>query len=130
MATLVVVDGPSEGQKFALDRHRLVMIGRDHGATFQILDDRMSRYHLQVKRSGDADTHAAIDFNSSNGVYLNGTRMSEEAPLSDGDVIRIGNSSIMYSVADQPDAQAISQLLRRHGEARYQTQLDTGSQTG
>ncbi len=130
MATRVIVDGPVAGQKFALDRHQLVLIGRDHDATFQVLDPRISRHHLQIKRLGDADTHAVIDFNSANGVQVNGSKIAAETPLSDGDVIRVGDSSIMYSGDDEPDAQRISQLLRKHGEGRCPTQLDTSHQPG
>ncbi len=34
MATLVVTEGPASGQQFALEKHRLVLIGRDHQCTF------------------------------------------------------------------------------------------------
>ncbi|MHC4066732.1 MAG: FHA domain-containing protein, partial [Planctomycetota bacterium] len=85
MATLVVVDGPSEGLKFALARHNLVMIGRDQDATFQLQDGRISRKHLQIKRARDGEAHSAIDFQSANGVSVNGQRISQETPLTDGD---------------------------------------------
>jgi pSer/pThr/pTyr-binding forkhead associated (FHA) protein len=124
MATLVVVQGPAEGKKFALEQHRLVMIGRDHEATFQILDSKVSRYHLQIKRRDGNQGHAAIDFDSANGVYVNGERISAETPLADGDMIRIGDSSIVYSVGDDPDAETMTRLMRRHGEARFDTISD------
>ena len=129
MASLVVVGGPSEGQKFALANHNLVMIGRDHTATFQIMDGRMSRHHAQVKRRDTDDGHSVIDFDSANGVYVNDERIASETPLADGDVVRIGRSLIMYSVADDPDAQDISQVLRRHGQRRHETQIDTPNRT-
>ena len=62
MATLLVVEGPSEGLKFALGQHNLVMIGRDHSATLQILDGRMSRFHVQIKRAPEGEGHVAKDF--------------------------------------------------------------------
>jgi len=129
MAMLVVVDGPAEGQKFALESHRLVMVGRDHGCTFQVLDPKISRYHLQVKLNVETDNHSAIDFESANGVQVNGKRIESETPLDDGDVIRLGKTSIVYSLQDDPDAQTISQLLRKHFEARLDTQVGI-SQSG
>ncbi len=123
MATLIVIDGPAEGQKFALEQHGLVMVGRDHNCTFQILDPQMSRMHVQIKRHADSDGHSAIDYESANGVCVNGKRIDAHTPLDDGDVIRIGNTSIIYSAQDEPDAQTITQLLRKHNQARYETEL-------
>ncbi len=123
MATLIVIDGPAEGQKFALEQHGLVMIGRDHNCTFQILDPQISRMHVQVKRNSDSEGHLVIDYQSANGVCVNGQRIDAHTPLDDGDAIRIGNTSIVYSVQDEPDAQTITQLLRKHNQARYETEL-------
>ena len=61
--------------------------------------------------------------NRANGVLVNGNRISGDTPLADGDLIRIGNTAIVYSVTDDPDAQTLTQLLRRHGECRYQTEM-------
>ncbi len=83
----------------------------------------MSRMHFQIKRDSDTESHSAIDFNSANGVNVNGKRIEDPTPLSDGDVIRTGNSSIVYSVADAPDAQTITQLLRKHYHGRFDTEL-------
>ena len=123
MATLIVIDGPAEGQKFALQQHGLVMIGRDQNCTFRILDTQISRTHVGVKRNSDSEGHLVIDYESANGVCVNGKRIDAHTPLDDGDVIRIGNTSIVYSVQDEPDAQTITQLLRKHNQARYETEL-------
>ncbi len=123
MAALIIIDGPAEGQKFALEQHGLVMVGRDHTCTFQILDPQMSRMHFQIKRDPETEGHTAIDFKSANGVSVNGKRIEEPTPLNDGDVIRTGNSSIVYSVEDAPDAQTITQLLRKHYQGRFDTEL-------
>ncbi len=125
MATLVVISGPGEGQKFALEDHRLAMVGRDHSCTFQILDRRISRYHLQIKSSDTG--HAAIDFESSNGVFVNGKKIDGEQGLGNGDIVTIGDTAIMYTETDEPDAQTISQLMRKHGEGRCQTEVRRAS---
>ena len=130
MATLTVIDGPADGSKFALEQHGLVLIGRDHNCTFQILDPQMSRMHVQIKRNTDSDGHVAIDYQSANGVCVNGKRIEAETPLDDGDVIRIGNTSIIYSFQDDPDAQTITQLLRKHNQARYETEIPPSGQSG
>ena len=121
MATLLVVGGPAEGHKFALEQHGLVMVGRDHDCTFQVLDPQISRRHFQVKRDAATGGHCVIDFNSANGVHVNGQRITADTPLNDGDLIRIGATSIVYSVEDAPDAETVTRLLRKHGEGRYAT---------
>jgi pSer/pThr/pTyr-binding forkhead associated (FHA) protein len=123
MAALIVIDGPAEGQKFALEQHGLVMVGRDHSCTFQILDPQMSRMHFQIKLDAKTESHSAVDFDSANGVSVNGKRIEEATPLNDGDVIRSGNTSVVYSVEDAPDAQTITQLLRKHYQGRFDTEL-------
>lgn len=122
MALLIVIDGPEKGKIFALQESSLVMIGRDHNCTFQILDPQMSRKHMQIKRLEDGKSHAAIDFESSNGVYLNGVKIQSETRLSPGDIIAIGNSLIAYSEWDDPDAVANQELMRkRHSQGAVST---------
>ena len=123
MASLSIVEGPAEGKKFALANNRVVMIGREEDCTFQVLDPRISRLHLQIKLDEHTKSHSAFDFDSANGVLVNGNRISGKTPLSDGDLIRIGNTAIIYSVTDDPDAQTLTQLLRRHGECRFETEM-------
>ena len=124
MATLLVSKGPAEGEQFAIGEHRLIMIGRDEGCTFQILDQQMSRRHVQVKRNEDSGTHAAIDFGSSNGVLINGTRIDSEVSLVDGDEIQIGETTLVYLAVDSPDAKTINGLMRKRGEGRRGTLLN------
>ncbi|MHC4990564.1 MAG: FHA domain-containing protein [Planctomycetota bacterium] len=121
MACLVVTEGPASGQRFALQDHRLIMIGREDQCTFQILDQHMSRRHLQIRWDSVDDRHIAIDFESANGVFVNGHRIKGETGLYDGDAIKLGSTTIIYSLQDDPDAQTMSQLLRRKGEWRRGT---------
>jgi len=115
MACLVIVEGPAQGQQFALERHRIVMVGREDDCTFQILDKGISRHHLQIKQDGDG-RHHAIDFDSANGVLVNGARISEPAVLSEGDLIHIGATDIVYMEEDLPDAQRVTEAVKRRGE--------------
>lgn len=113
MALLIVIDGPEKGKSFALQHFKLVMVGRDHSCTFQLLDPQMSRHHLQIKRVEDGTGHAAIDFNSSNGVFLNGVKISGEKLLTPGDTLSLGGSTIAYSSDDDPNAEEALALLRK-----------------
>ena len=76
MATLSIVEGPAQGERFALERHRLVMVGRDATCTFQIVDEHISRKHLQIALEEETGDHYAIDVGSANGVVLNGAAIS------------------------------------------------------
>ena len=125
MATLVVTEAPAIGQQFALEKHLLVLVGRDHQCTFQIVDGQISRRHCQLRYDEGENRHYAIDFESSNGVRVNGNKITAPQPLEDGDVIHIGGTLIVYSVQDSPDAQRVTEILRKHGEGRHTTQLGT-----
>jgi pSer/pThr/pTyr-binding forkhead associated (FHA) protein len=116
MATLIITDGPGGEQQFALGAHQIVMIGRDDGCTFQILDQQMSRRHMQVKSDGTGQGHVAVDFGSANGVLINGEKIEADTPLHDGDEIRIGATSIIYAKTDSPDAKTIRSVMRKRGE--------------
>lgn len=125
MATLVVTDGPANGRQFALEAHRLVMVGRDDACTFQLIDAQMSRQHFQVKRLDDGG-HSAIDFGSANGVFVNGRRLEAELPLLDGDEIKVGDSVIVYMAADSPDAETVTTVVRRRREHMKSTMVRDG----
>jgi DNA-binding CsgD family transcriptional regulator len=64
-------------------------------------DMRVSRHHAQVaERDGD---WVLEDLRSRNGIYLNGQRVTE-SPLRDGDRIKIGGSSFVFSTEHDPMA--------------------------
>ena len=92
---LVVVRGASEEPTwqrvdFGPDV-REVVFGR--GAIGVDLDDAyMSERHASVFRSSKGPY--VLDLNSTNGVWLNGTRVRESAPVAVGNVIRLGTTII------------------------------------
>lgn len=71
----------------------IINLGR-HRDNDIILDDmRVSRHHAQIRlRFGQ---HYLYDLGSSGGTQLNGSSI-REAPLSSGDIIRLGNQSVIY----------------------------------
>ena len=121
MACLIITEGQDAGRKLALEQHRLVMIGRDKDCTFQILDEQISRHHLQLKSDPDSGRHRAIDHGSSNGVYVNGARIAQETPLDDGDLVRIGSTTLVYMSDDSPDAQRVADAMTKGGERWRET---------
>ncbi len=121
MAVVIVTEGPAKEQKFSLANVRVASIGRDAGCTFQVLDPQLSRYHLQIKQADNQDRHMAIDFQSKNGVFLNGQKMEKETLLNDGDVITIGGTTMVYSTDDTTDAQRAFEAYKRFGMGHVHT---------
>jgi pSer/pThr/pTyr-binding forkhead associated (FHA) protein len=125
MATLVVTDGPCTGQKFALAGCRVAMLGRDAACSFQIVDPELSRHHLQIRYAEDQGKHFVNDFQSKNGVFVNGKKIEQETVLLDCDVIAIGGSKIVYTTQDVQDAQRVVDAWKRSGQGHLRTQTDT-----
>jgi pSer/pThr/pTyr-binding forkhead associated (FHA) protein len=121
MAMLFITQGPATGQRFALEGHQLVMIGRDASCTIQIIDPQLSRCHLQVKYAPQEKRHYAIDFDSKNGVFVNGAKIAEPTALSDRDAITIGDSTIVYSADDSPFAQHVLESAKKLGQGHQHT---------
>lgn len=121
MACLIVVEGPAVGQHFALEQHPVVAIGRDEECTFQIVDPLISRQHLQIRVGGTG--HLASDYRSANGVFINEKRVVGDVALADGDTIRIGGSTIVYSKMDYPTAEAAMKAVHQRGEWKRSTMI-------
>jgi EmrB/QacA subfamily drug resistance transporter len=86
---LAVSDGPLAGQRFPIRVE--LSIGRENADI--ILDDReVSRLHALV-RAVDGGCEIA-DVGSVNGTFVNGERIDRPRRLADGDVVRVGKTSL------------------------------------
>ena len=122
MATLVITHGPAEGRCIQLRRgDRLVSIGRDDQCTFQLVDEHISRRHLQIRYEEPEDLHYAVDMRSANGVYVNGKQIVDAQALKEGDVIRIGRTTIRYTRQDFPDEQSAVEHYKKTDEWKRST---------
>ncbi len=92
-ARLVCVSGPANGQEFPLDGDEVV-IGRSADNPISIPDTSVSRKHVLLRRTGEG--WAASDMGSGNGTMVNGTSISEETPLANGDVIVMGDTELQF----------------------------------
>ena len=95
MASIIVVSGPSEGDYYPLAKETVV-IGRDAACPIQIVDDQISRVHLEIRFDKANTTYSAIDMQSVNGVTINDKPITAEIELAAGDIIGLGSSRIMY----------------------------------
>jgi tetratricopeptide (TPR) repeat protein len=89
--------GPSAGQAFPLEGDEVV-IGRAAENLVSIPDTSVSRKHALLRRSDGG--WAVSDLGSGNGTLLNGEAIADETALSDGDVIRLGDSELRFEAGD------------------------------
>ncbi len=116
MARLLITKGSSPGRALPLAEHRLVMIGRDDQCTFQLLDDQVSRRHLQIRFEASEGNHYASDCRSANGVFVNGNRIVDDVQLTDGDEIVVGDTTFVYHLEEDEDVDAAMDAYRKKDE--------------
>ena len=82
------------------------IIGRDPAAAIRLDDSGVSRKHASISRRPDGG-HLITDLGSLNGTFVNGLRV-RSAPLSDGDRLQIGTTTVLrYSARAQHDTSEI-----------------------
>ncbi len=69
-------------------------VGRRPENGFQLLDDKVSGTHLQITK--DENGYWVEDLGSTNGTFLNGAQVFGPKQLQDADVIRLGNSILVF----------------------------------
>jgi hypothetical protein len=90
-----IVKGPSGVEKAYPMRQLTVTIGRSDHCDISVKDSSMSGRHVEVSKiNGEIKVR---DLGSANGVFLNGERV-DEAELFDGDVLRLGQTSVRVDV--------------------------------
>lgn len=99
MAYLQVLSGDYKGQKFEIDRDR-VIIGRSHDNLICIEAPSISGKHCVITRDGRKYTLQDLD--STNGTRLNDVRIKEYR-LSPKDIVTVGDIQMRF---DGPDIEA------------------------
>ncbi|MGQ0573556.1 MAG: FhaA domain-containing protein [Pseudonocardia sp.] len=89
-ASISLDDG--SGRSFALTEGNHV-IGRGQDSSFRLPDTGVSRRHVEISWDGQSATLS--DLGSTNGTTVNGNPV-QTWQLSDGDVIRVGHSSLVF----------------------------------
>ena len=120
MASLLVVSGSSSGDFYLLGRATLV-IGRDEGCPIQIVDDTVSRKHVEIRPDKRRKTYLIADLKSANGTLLNDHAIDTDRSLADGDIIKLGGTELMFSEVDFADGETAFQHYRRRGEGAKST---------
>ena len=120
MASLIVISGTNKGDYYPLG-HRPNVIGRDEAVPIQIVDANVSRKHMQIRFDADQDQYYAIDMKSKHGVFINGHKIDNEAPLEDNDCIGIGQTALLFTLKDIADRESALTHFKKVGERKHPT---------
>ncbi len=99
MASLTVVSGQSKGDLFPLTE-RTVVVGRGASADIRLVDEMVSRHHMEIRFDAETGCYQVKDLKSANGVFINGEQISADAELEHHDMILVGESKLCFSIRD------------------------------
>ncbi len=110
--------GPTPGKVFSLEQEE-VRLGRDLASDIAINDPEVSRHHARFFMQDE--TIFIEDLGSTNGTFLNGTRISNPQQLRQGDVITFGEKIVMVfeKVIYDRDATVVSSQAPRTVQQQY-----------
>jgi ABC transport system ATP-binding/permease protein len=93
-----------------------MVVGRIAGVDLRVDDDSVSRRHAEVEIRGSEVV--LRDLGSANGTTVNGTPISEDTPLSAGDIIQFGLVEMMYENGAAPRSKGVSERSPRPSASR------------
>ena len=100
---LVVQSGSEPGRIYEV-AGRKVVVGRQSGNDVVVPDEQVSRKHAEIEERGGV--LVVTDLNSSNGTFVNGTRISSPQTLRAGDTVQVG-TTVLRVVESQNSAATI-----------------------
>src|SRR5947209_3795325 len=118
----LIISSP-DGMRGILELHKpVITIGRGNANDLVLNDSSVSRLHAVVKLTGDSIMIA--DRGSTNGVVLNGERISDETELKNGDIAVLGSYELRLEHVDSKDLlvrkadipSTLNQIIRGGGE--------------
>lgn len=115
MASIIVISGAQKGDYYLLG-HRTNVVGRAESLPIQILDEHISRRHMQVRFDTEKQRYYAFDMKSKHGVFINGQRIRQETLLVDGDQILIGETVLLFTDEDFSDRESALSHFKKVGE--------------
>ena len=115
MASLFIISGDQKGSYYPLG-HRTNVVGRIEALPIQILDDLVSRKHLQIRYDNQRNVYYAVDMKSRHGVFINDRKIAEETALAEGDEILNGQSTLLFTEKDFDDWESALSHFKKVGE--------------
>jgi pSer/pThr/pTyr-binding forkhead associated (FHA) protein len=123
MASIIVISGTQKGDYYPLG-HRTNVVGRDEGLLIQILDEHVSRKHMQIHFDKDKGQYYALDMKSKHGVFINGSKIDNQTALVDGDQILIGQTDLLFTEKDFADRESALSHFKKVGERFRPTMIE------
>src|SRR5215471_16335525 len=99
MAKLVVLSEGLTGKSYELKADKTT-IGRLDDNNFQISEGSVSSHHCEVLLRGK--DVVIKDLSSTNGTFVNGERVTSEAPLKPGQILRLGQIEMRLETGEAP----------------------------
>lgn len=97
LASLLVRSGDLKGQRFPI-RVPVVNVGRADYNDIVVDDGTVSTIHAKFQRR--EGIWILVDLDSTNGTFVDGERVSGEAPLAPGAIVRFGDVSMVFEPTD------------------------------
>src|SRR3954454_6034814 len=122
-----VTDGPARGEQSELDKG--LIIGRStEGFGALKGDPEISRRHAQISRTDEGRLYIS-DLGSTNGTFVNGTKIEGSAWLAPGDVVQGGQSTLKVG-GGAPGAGAAAAGAPRIGQSPTSAPTRAGAAPG
>jgi len=121
--TVTVLAGPEQGQVFKIARPTSTM-GRSNTCEIVITDPLVSRQHCQVILGMGGIS--LRDLASTNGTFLNGTRVTE-SPLRNQDVISIGGTRLRFALEVTKDEDSKTPKIDELAHKKLLTLYEVGN---
>lgn len=127
---LTVVQGVTIVRAVPITAEPLV-IGRDPSRPFHLLDDDVSRAHCEVRLVGD--DVIVRDLGSTNGTYVDGSRVTKERLLPASSQLRVGRHTLRHDLLNSDEVAKHTEFAndleraRRYVEAMIPAPIDDGS---
>ncbi len=122
MASIIITSGEHKGEYLPLGR-RINVIGRAENLPMQVLDDMVSRKHLRIRYDEKTNEHNAEDMNSKHGVLVNNRKITDPIILKEGDQIRIGKTTLMFTEKDFDNRESALEHYKKIGEGQRPTMI-------
>ena len=96
---LVIRKGRNIGQSFSLNRVYPVSIGRSRVNEIKLEDVTISGQHCRI--IPENGKHVLYDLGSTNGTFVNEKRVNNRTTLTEGDIIKVGETQFLFKVEQQ-----------------------------
>ncbi len=123
MASIICPEANEQGQHLPLGK-RTNVIGRSESLPIQVLDQKVSRKHLQIRYNEGTGRYLASDMASRHGVSINGQQIKEETELKEGDILRIGSTDLLFTDKDFNDSESALHYYKKVGERDKRTLIE------